>query len=286
MTQTAFGQPSAISTAPPRRPSKWARRIVALAGAGLFAWLASLVGPVHGKLAPGGPARALAAGQSGPAAASGEATTPVLTVSGEGVVRAVPDLAYVTVGVDVQARTPGEAQAQSAREADRLIQALRQLGLAPADLRTIGYTVYPVRNQDGTAVVAYRARYRVRATVRDVGQVGPVIDVALRSGADEVENLQFTVLDRGALEAQALAVAVADATRRARAMAAAAGLRLGPVRSLTDGSTSFNEPYMAVAAMAEGAGRAASTPIQLGEIEVRARVQMVFTLEGASAVNP
>ena len=79
---------------------------------------------------------------------------------------------------------------------------------------------------------------------------------------------------------QALANATVDAETKARAIAAAAGVGLAGVFSITESSVSVPRPVADTAALraAPAAGNVAPTPVEGGELVVRARVQASYRI--------
>src|SRR5262249_22002580 len=124
-------------------------------------------------------------------------------------------------------------------------------------------------------VVGYRASNTVAVTVRDLPNVGPVIDAALAAGANSLSNLQYGLSNQEELRQAALAAAVTNATRKAQAIAASIGATITDVVSVTEAGATPPQPVVAPTA-AFGAAAAAPTPVEPGELVVRAQVTVVF----------
>ena len=72
-------------------------------------------------------------------------TTPnVISVTGTGEVLAIPDTATFSFSVETQAKTVTDAQTQAATQTNKIITALKTLGVSDPDIKTIDYTSYPV----------------------------------------------------------------------------------------------------------------------------------------------
>ena len=82
----------------------------------------------------------------------------------------------------------------------------------------------------------FHAVNQIEIRVDDIARVGEVVDAAVQAGAATVSNIRFDVKERAASERQALKEAVADARARAEAMAAGAGVTLGPIVRIEEGS--------------------------------------------------
>lgn len=223
-----------------------------------------------------GPAPALAAAAEG-------ADTPLLSVSGEGEVKVKPDTAYLSLGVETQARTAREAQQENARAMGAIVDRLQGLGLSKDDMQTTGVNLYPDYRYDekGPQLIGYRASNSLRVTVHDLNRVGEILDAAVAAGANQVQGVSFTVEDAAEARHEALARAVRDARGKAEAMAGAAGMGIAGIRAIVEGGASvppviMRELYKSAAAAEPAA--AAPTPVIPGDMTIRATVSVTYTI--------
>ena len=152
-----------------------------------------------------------------------------LTVTGRGEVRAVPDVASMSIGVETEAKTPGEALDRNAVRITAVIQRLEQAGISSKDIQTSQLGIWPVHDerQQPRRIVAYRAANRLDVTLRDVGRLGAILDQVVADGANTVNGPIFSVAAPAPLLQAARDAAVADAIAKAERFAAAAGVTLG-----------------------------------------------------------
>jgi len=208
---------------------------------------------------------------------------PGISVSGSGSVFGEPDVAVLSLGVQAQAESVGEARSQAAGRMDAMLKALKDGGVADDDIQTARFSVQPVYDyiEGRTVLRGFSVDNIVTAKIRTIDDTGELIDAALAAGGDlsRVDNLQFTIDNPDALEDQAREKAMADAKRKAETLAEAAGVSLGPPRSISEGGGPVPIPFSGeeYAALAKDEAR---TPIELGELEVRVDVQVVYQLEG------
>lgn len=228
------------------------------------------VGVVTAALA----AAAAFAGVGVPGAAHSE-TAPAaksITVSGNGSVRVVPNVAVFGFGVVSDATTAAAALAANGTEMRKVIDALKKAGIADKDLQTQYVSVSPRYSNDGTTLVGYTASNSVTAMLRSIAGTGAIIDAAVAAGANSVNGPSLTVDDTDALYQKALTAAVANARAKAQTLASAGGLTLGAVHSVVeDGATPRPVP-MAEAKSAVGG----DTPIEAGSQEIQASVTVQF----------
>lgn len=195
--------------------------------------------------------------------------TDSVTVSGVGTVKAVPDEANFSFGVESRGRTAQAAIAANATAMEKLVAALRQAGAR--DLATQWVSVYPVTREDG-AVDGYSASNSVSATI-GVARAGALIDAAADAGANQISGPGMSSSDAERLYRDALAAAVADARKRAEVLAKAAGRTLGEITTMVEAGAQPVPLYLEAADKA-----ASSTPIVPGQQETAASVSVTFDL--------
>jgi uncharacterized protein YggE len=231
--------------------------------------LGSAAEPVSGMPAGGSGIQALGLGGAG-ASAQG------ITVVGSGSAKVVPDMAQWSFGVQTSAETADAALSESSEAMKRILDALRNAGVAKADLRTEQVSVYPRTSDDGRSIVGYDASTSVWATVRDLGRSGAIVDAAVAAGANQVSGPSLTVSDAEAQYADAVDAAFDDARARAEAIAAKAGVTLGAPLAIVDGGGGgMPVPYYE-RAVADAA--AAEMPVEPGVQEVGATLTVVFAI--------
>jgi len=208
---------------------------------------------------------------------------PAVVVTGEGIVKAAPDVAWVTIGAESRSKSPKDAQAQNASAMSAVHEKLTAARIPKDAIRTVSVDVQQeVDWVDGRRVLrGYVARNTIEVRVDDVTRVGDILDLSVGTGATSVHGLRFDVKDRPALERDALRRAVADARARAEAAAAGAGMSIGRVVRIEEPNvmrTPPPQPYM-MARSALAAEDKAATPVAAGEIEVRAQVTLTASIK-------
>ncbi|MFO7894883.1 MAG: SIMPL domain-containing protein [Longimicrobiales bacterium] len=206
--------------------------------------------------------------------------TRTLQVSAEASVMRSPDRATIHLAVETTAGTAQEATRGNARAMTRVADALEGLGIPSSSIRTESIALsprYQRQNVEEPTIVGYHAANRISVRVDDVDRVGPVVDAAIDAGANRVTGLQFQIADPEAAYHEALEEAVAKARREAEVLARAMDETLGPaIRVSTAGAgaptTRGATPELMMRA------DAASTPVQAGELEVHASVQITYRL--------
>src|SRR2546423_8620717 len=155
-------------------------------------------------------------------------TTPAgktITVTGNGTVTSVPDRAEIGFTVETRAKTAAGALAQNGDETSKVIAALKDAGVAEADIQTSQVSLAPQTTPDGLTIVGYAASNSL--TVRStIDRAGKLIDTAVAAGATNVSGPSLSLSDQAGLYRDALKKAVADAKLKAQTPADSTGLTL------------------------------------------------------------
>ena len=207
---------------------------------------------------------------------------PVVVTSGQGIVLAVPDRAWINISAESRAPSPKEAQRLNA-EAMRPVQdKLRAAGIPAEAIRTLAYDVqYEWDFVNGKRVGrGYVARNTIEVRVDTIDRVGELLEIAAGSGATALGGIRFDLKEQAKLEREALRLAVLDA--RAKADAAAAGAGRSIDRILKVEEQGVEVPPMPVRMMRQTAQAAAvdsTPPIAAGQMEIRARATVTVALK-------
>ena len=215
---------------------------------------------------------------AGDADAAFHATT--LAISAEGEVKAQPDQASVSLGVQTTAPTAAQAMADNAARMTQVIAALRRQGLEGRDIQTSGISLqaqYNYQPNKPPELTGYQASNQMGVTVNDLARLGPVLDAVTASGANQIEGVSFGLKDPQAAQDQARLKAVKALQAKAELYAGAAGYHVGRLVNLSEGGGAQPLPF-APKVMAMAARAAAPTPVEAGELTVRIEVSGLYEL--------
>lgn len=200
----------------------------------------------------------------------------VLQVAGEGSISVTPNRVLITLGATTEAPNQRAAQTANSEIINKVIQSLLQLGIPQADIKTIDYRIEPQYNfADGKQTLrGYQVTHLLQVTLNNIARTSLVVDTAVSSGANTVSSVQFTVSKPEAYYNHALASALKNAEQKAIAMASTLSLPLLPVpRRVQETSV----PPMPVPSPIALYSKAAATPIQPGQLEISATVQVEYS---------
>jgi len=199
-----------------------------------------------------------------------------IRASGEAVVVAAADRAWVDVAVVTRNPEAASAVAENAEESRRVNAALAKAVGKAGEVASAGYSLAPnyryVQGQ-GNQLDGYIVRNRLRVTLEDVSAAGPVIDAASRAGASEIQQVSYGLADEGPAQREALAQATRNGMERAGVMAAALDLEVKRVLSVEDSGAAPAPVVREVRSLAKSASSSAvPTELRPGGIHVRAGV--------------
>jgi uncharacterized protein YggE len=219
------------------------------------------------------------------APALAQVTPPAaISVSGEASVSVAPDQAQVSGGVTSNAKSAREASEVNNAAMGKVLLALKGAGIDEKDYQTSRLSLLPqyAPNQPGQpgqpVIVGYTASNRVTIRVREVGKVASVIDTLVSAGANNIGNVNFTVLQASKLLDDAREQAVADARRKAEIYAKAAGVTLGAPLSISEEGSSGAMRFIRASAAAEMRA-SAPTPVAQGEETLSVKVNVSWAIK-------
>jgi len=207
---------------------------------------------------------------------------PVLVVSGNASVMAVPDQAIVRLGIVRQAASAQAAQEQANVAAREILNAVEKAGVPPNQIQTARLVLTPIyapRNpdsRDAPRIVAYNATNTISVRLENLSIVGTVIDAGLKAGANQIEGVGFALRNDLPSRQQALKQAVEEARSKAQTMAEALRVNLLEVLEVSEGGVSIVDRVEPV--FASRAAAATETPVSPGQIEVRASVTIRYRI--------
>lgn len=215
-----------------------------------------------------------------------------LPVTAEGKVKAVPDVAIISLGVVTQADTAREAQSKSTEAINKVTDFVKDLGVADEDITTTNNGVYQRYEwkENTNQIVGYEASNQITVKVRGVDKAegkdiaGKITVGAVDNGANQVYGSQFVIDNSEDLVQQAKILAIEKARDKAEELAKAAGIKIGKVVNVSESSGYYPMPMYADTrmGMAEGGygGGAAPQPyIEPGQQEITQQVTVLFEIK-------
>ncbi len=204
-----------------------------------------------------------------------------ISANGNGKVYIVPDVAYIYVGVRVDADEVSDALNQNNLQAQAISEAVQALGVEAVDIQTASFNVYPMSDYDMEGKISRKyfvVENTVYITVRDLSKLGVLLDSVVRSGANTINSITFDILDKDKAMAEARDLAIAKAKTEAEAIAKAAGVKLGDLQSV--GVYTSNGGMAIYDAKGGGSAQAMSqVPVAAGQVVITADANVTYEIQ-------
>jgi uncharacterized protein YggE len=224
------------------------------------------------------PALALSAALAGPglSPALAQEPVPMITVTGTGTAEAAPDIATLSIGVTTQGTSAAEALEANSAAVEAVIARLSAAGIEARDLQTSNLSLNPNwtgYDSSSPTISGYVAMNVLTVRVSQLETLGAVLDAAVADGANTLNGLTFGFADPEPLMNEARTEAVADARAKAELLAGAAGVTLGRLVLVNEGSVVPDPVPMFRAEAAP-----ASVPVAGGELGLSATVTLHYLI--------
>jgi uncharacterized protein len=156
-------------------------------------------------------------------------------VPGEGRIVYTPDVAKVTLGVQVD-RVPNAEQAMKElnEKIAKIIKAVKDQGIADSEIQTENYNLNPITDYiDNRPVTSgYSANEQLLITIKDISdnaRVGKIISAATSAGANQVSNIAFELSNMSQIKQEARIKAILDAKVKAKELSQKSGIKFGRI---------------------------------------------------------
>jgi len=202
-----------------------------------------------------------------------------ISVSATGEASVAPDLANVSFTVSGDGKELGPTRDDVNTRASAVLARLRELKVADADVSAPDVGIHPQYDyRKGQRLTGYRVERRMTARVRNLDQLGDVLDGVVLAGANEVHGAQMGAADPSAAEHAALEAAVAAAQAKASVLATAAGVKLGGVLRIEEEADFGGPPMPKMGMMRMAESVDVATEVATGDLTVTRRIRAWFAL--------
>lgn len=210
------------------------------------------------------------------------------SVTGEGSVTAIPDIAQFSFGVVTQGGIDLTAtQEQNTQKTNDAIGFLKEQGVKEERITTKQYSVEPryqyyncYQGNDvcpPPVIVGYTVSQQVQVKVLDFGILGGLLSGVIDKGANTISQLSFTVDDPTELENEARKEAAEKAKAKAEALAKAGGFKIGRLLAIQENSAGLSPMPMYAAALEGGKGGAAPS-IEPGSQDIEVSLTLKYEI--------
>ncbi|MBN1326192.1 SIMPL domain-containing protein [Candidatus Falkowbacteria bacterium] len=204
-----------------------------------------------------------------------------ITITGEGKVTAIPDIATLSLGMENTSMDIQEAQKKNSGTMNSLLNQLTALNVAKEDIQTTSYNIYPQYDWiEGRQILrGYTISQNVVVKIRDTEKVDEVLKIVGDLKLNQVGGLNFDVDEPETYRQQARELALQNAKEKADALANIMGVKLGKVISFNEsGAPTYYDTYYKTEAIGLGGGGTAPS-VSAGSQEIIVNASVVYELD-------
>ena len=209
-----------------------------------------------------------------------------ISVTGSATTLSNPDTLIVVLGVESEAKTANESLNKNSSSLNFVISSLTGSGISKDDIQTSNFTIYPLydsrKDSNGNyqqILIGYRVSNILSIQTDKIDSAGDIIDSAVSSGANRVDNVSFQLSDDKLqkISDNLIADAINDAKQKAEKALVPLKQKIVGVKSVVihDNMTPYYESPMR-ASFDGFAESMKSAPILSGDEEIRTNVSVVF----------
>ena len=200
-----------------------------------------------------------------------------LTLSATGSINSKPDMASITTGIETEAVRARDALDDNNDIMASMMKSLKAAGLDDRDIATTQFSVQPryqhFKNGRAPKTIGYKVINSLRITVRDLEDLGAVLDRLVTLGSNRISGIRFGLKEPSKTMDEARKKAMEKVMEKAALYARAADVSLGPITSISEQvNRNFPRP-MEMRSM-----RAGPVPIAAGQHTTQITVHVKWTL--------
>ncbi|MFH1101251.1 MAG: SIMPL domain-containing protein [Methanobacteriota archaeon] len=206
-----------------------------------------------------------------------------ITVTGSAVVTTEPNQVAIMLEIQALHLKAATAKNQVSTLLNKVLTALRNLGLNNKDIQTTGYRIQPEYeyNYNTRTFVGYRVICSLKITVKNLDKAGTVIDTSVDAGSLVTSiTFELSIEKQEELKLQALQEAAVDAKEKAEVVASALGYTVDRVKTISVNAQYRPNVYWKAASVAYDSADTYVPPTEIlpGDASVSASVTVVFDI--------
>jgi len=205
---------------------------------------------------------------------------PLISVTGEGKIKVVPDQAFISVSVETKGNNATDVKKQNDIAVEKVIQFIKKSKLPKEDVQTKRVSLNPQYDYDKKKY-NYIATQTIEILMKDLNLYDGVMEGLVDSGINRINTVEFRSSKLEIHQAEARKLAMRDAKAKADDYVSVLGQKAGKAFTIND-NTQVDYPRPMMYAMASDkaeAGGASKETLAIGEINITANVSVSFILE-------
>ncbi|XLS30979.1 SIMPL domain-containing protein [Flavobacteriaceae bacterium M23B6Z8] len=208
-------------------------------------------------------------------------TNPTVSVTGEGIVKVIPDEALIKVSVEHTGKEAAVVKEKNDQAIDQVFNFCKSLKIEPKHIQTDRINLN--KNYDyQLKKYNYVANQSITIKLKDLDKYETLMQGLLNSGINRIDNVIFASSKRKSLETEARKKAMLDAKTKAIEYATAVGQEIGKALYISETGGNLQPPqpmYRTAMSLESSNAVAARETVAPGELEIRTKVYVVFQLK-------
>jgi hypothetical protein len=212
-----------------------------------------------------------------------ERTTPLasFSVSAEGKVIAVPDVAEIRLTVISEGKDLVIIQKENSEKVNKVINFIKEKGIKSEDIKTEAYNLQPKYDWQKSPyqIVGYTLSQTILVKVRDLNKIGEILSEAVKNGVNQISGPNFIIDDPEKLKSQAREIAIKKAKEKAEGVAKLSGFKLVRITSYEEVEEGFNYPIYPLRAPEVKTNENIVPQIEPGSQEIKVKVILTYEIK-------
>ncbi|MGY5850511.1 SIMPL domain-containing protein [Salegentibacter sp. F14] len=198
-------------------------------------------------------------------------------VSGEGIVKVVPDQVIIKSQIEHEGVNAKTVKKENDQTVDAILKYLKSQDIAEKNIQT-DYVNLNKRYNYNDKSYTYVARQAISITLEDLDQYEEIIGGLLENGLNGISGIQFKSSEVEKHKTEARRRAVLEAKRKAEEFAGALNQEVGKAISIREASGNNFQPVYRMADMKISEESGSQQTLSPGEMEISVRVEVGFQL--------
>jgi len=198
-----------------------------------------------------------------------------------------PNKVEINIGLQGEDKDLKKAKSKHDDLLNALYAVAEKFGVEKKDIKTLSNSIQPryeYRDKTNQRVLAgYLASHQVQVMLKNLDKIGDFINALTAKGIDQMNGMQFGLIDSNAAEREVMLMAVKDARAKADAVAGVLGVGIERPYSInvSGGGGYHPQPMMArgMVAMAADAEMAPAAEIPMNDVTIRQSVSAQFEMK-------
>ncbi len=203
----------------------------------------------------------------------------IVSVTGEGIVKVVPDQVTIRMSVENTGDDPITLKTLNDKAVDGVLQHIKNSGVEAKDVQTQYVTLNKLYDYN-TKTYSFQATQTITVLLRDLKKYDVLISGLMQRGINRIDGITFGSSKSDDMQAQARKKAIANAKMKADEYATVLNQKIGKAIQINEQGSNIPPPmpmYRTEAMMMSSDG--GGETLAVGEMEITAKIQVIFELQ-------